>query len=212
MTYENTPHPDIEAALTLEDAAALAGYTVAGFRTTMSKLNKAGNDLRAPARPGERARRYDADKLKAWIQGGKQVPDRLSSPAANPNATVIRAAAQHANGTWTATLENGGTAVGKNLRALHDNAAALAAQALGVGADQVSVQLDITPPGEVAQKWAETVEQKAKGQEMISAAIEERGRIVAALKRDNFTNDDIAAMLGISSQRVQQHSKGTATD
>lgn len=209
MSYENAPHTD--TALTLEDAAALAGYTVNGFRTTMSKLNKAGNDLRAPARAGERARRYDEDKIKQWIQAGKPVPDPLSSrPSAG--AREIPGTAQHVNGTWTATMPefgNGGTAVAKNLRALHENATALAAQHLGMQAEQISVQLDITAPGDAGARWAGTVEKKDQGQKMISEAIEERQTIIADLKAaGGFTNDDIAAMLGISPQRVQQLSNG----
>jgi hypothetical protein len=201
---------DIDAALTLEEAAKKAGYTVNGFRTTMSKLNKAGHDLRAPARAGERARRYDADKLKAWIEGGKVVPDRLKNTAPAKDARIIQATAKHTKETWTATLETGGTAVGKTLHALRANAAALAAQELDLPANQVSVQLDVTPPQEVAELWAQTVEEKTRGQELISAAIEKRHGIVAGLKDDGFTNDDIAAMLGISAQRVQQHTKGVA--
>jgi hypothetical protein len=208
VTYKNTPHPDIDAALTLEDAAKLAGYSPNGFRTIMSRLNKAGHDLRAPARPGERARRYDADKLAAWIEGGKIIPARVTTPAPTEGGRIIQATATHSKETWTATLDTGGTVVAKNLHTLQVNAAALAAQKLDVPADQVSVQLNITPPADIGERWAETVKEKQRGQEIISAAVEARHGIVADLKAANFTNDDIAAMLGISPQRVQQHSKG----
>lgn len=211
MTNNNTTHPDNDAALTLEDAAKKAGQTVNGFRTTMSRLNKAGHDLRAPARPGERARRYDADKLAAWIAGGKIVPARVQTPTPSEGGRIITATATHSNGTWTATLDTGNTAIAKNLHTLQTNAAALAAQELNVPTDQVSVHLDITPPGDIGDRWAKTVEEKKRGQEIISAAVEARHGIVADLKADQFTNEDIAAMLGISVQRVQQHSKGIST-
>lgn len=200
MSHEN-------AALTLEEAAKKAGQTVNGFRTTMSRLNKAGHDLRAPARSGERARRYDPDKLAAWIAGGKAVPARITTPAPFEGGHIVQATATHTNGTWTATLSTGGTAVAKNLHSLQANATALAAQELNVPAETVGVQLNITPPADIGERWAETVREKQRGRDIISAAVEARHGIVADLKAGMFTNDDIAAMLGISGQRVQQLAK-----
>jgi hypothetical protein len=196
-----------DSALTLEEAAKKAGQTVNGFRTTMSRLNKAGHDLRAPARPGERARRYDPDKLADWIAGGKAVPARITTPAPSEGGHIIQATATHANGIWAAAMETGGTAVAKTLHSLQANAAALAAQELNVPAEKVGVQLNIMPPADFGERWAETVREKQRGQEIISAAVEARHGIVADLKAGKFTNDDIAAMLGISVQRVQQLAK-----
>lgn len=208
MNYENTPHPDVDAALTLEEAARFVGYTPNGFRSAMSRLNRSGKDLRAPARPGERARRYDPDKLRSWVNNGKPIPD--VTPAPKPGANTITGIAVHAGGIWTATLPKiGATAVGRNLRALHQNASAAAAQALGTTADGINIKLEIIPPGDAGQRWTSTVEKKKKGQEMIAAAIEERQGIVADLKKANFTYEDIGMMLGISAPRARQLAAGT---
>lgn len=208
MTYENTPHPDIDATLTAEEAATKAGYTVGWFRTAMSKLNKAGNDLRAPARPGERARRYDVDKLNAWIEGGKIIPDGKGGDDADA-AHTIQGTAKHTNGTWTGTLESGENVTGKTLRALQANAAALAAQGLDVPANQVRVQLDIETPGEAGERWAEAARKNEEGQRLIAQATEERHAVIAELRATGgFTQEDIATMLGISQQRVTQYLQG----
>lgn len=209
MTYENTPHPDIDAALTAEEGAKLAGLSVGGFKNAMSKLNRAGHDLRAPARPGERARRYDVDKLNAWIASGKTIPD--AAGPADENAHTVQATAQHVNGTWTATLETGETATGKTIRALQSNAAALAAQAAGLPANQVRVQLDVKTPGNAGDRWADAAKKNDEGQKLLSQAAEERQAVIAELRATGgFTQEDIASMLGISQQRVTQYLQGAA--
>lgn len=131
-----------------------------------------------------------------------------NTPEPSQDRHIITATATHTNGTWTATLETGSTAVAMNLHTLQTNATALAAQELDLPADQVSIQLNITPPGDIGERWEKTVAEKKRGQEIISASVESRHGIVADLKAAKFTNEDIAAMLGISAQRVQQHSKG----
>lgn len=207
MMHENTPHPDIDTALTAEEGAKLAGLSVGGFKNAMSKLNKAGHDLRAPARPGERARRYDVDKLTAWINGGKPIPDPAGP--ANENARTVQATAQHVNGIWSATLETGETAAGKTVRALQSNAAALAAQVLGLPVNQVRVQLEVQTPGNAGSRWAEAARKNDEGQKLLSQAAEERHAVIAELRTSGgFTQEDIAAMLGISQQRVTQYLQG----
>jgi hypothetical protein len=209
VTYENTPNPEIDATLTAEEAAKKAGYTVGWFRTAMSKLNKAGNDLRAPARPGERARRYDVDKLNAWIEGGKIIPDGKGNDG--DDARTVQGTAKHVNGAWSATLETGETATGKTLRALQGNASALAAQGLGLPANQVRVQLDVETPGDAGARWASAAQKNEQGLQLISQATEERHAVIAELRATGgFTQEDIASMLGISQQRVTQYLQGNA--
>ncbi|MFK0005011.1 helix-turn-helix domain-containing protein [Paenarthrobacter sp. NPDC090522] len=208
MTYENTPHPDIDAALTAEDGAKLAGLSVGGFKNAMSKLNKAGHDLRAPAQPGIRARRYDVDKLTAWIEAGKTIPG--AADPTDENTQAVQATAQHVNGIWSATLETGETVTGKTIRALQSNADALASQVLGLPANQVRVQFDIQAPGTAGDRWAEAARKNDEGQKLLSQATEERHAVIAELRTSGgFTQDDIAAILGISQQRVTQYLQGT---
>lgn len=193
-------------ALTAEEAAKLTGYTTAWFRTAMSKLNKAGHDLRTPKQPGERARRYDLDKVTAWIEDGKKIPN---GKKADENATVIVATAEHVNGLWRATLASGEVATGKTLRVLQDNADALVS---GTGEGEVfRVQLEVNAPGQTAERWAAAAQKQEDGNKLIAQASEERQNLIAQLRATGgFIQEDIATMLGISQQRVTQHLQGKA--
>ena len=93
---------DSTNALTVEEAAKRVGMTLAYFRTTMTKLNNSGQDLRTPAQPGERARKYDPAKLDAWKAAGAKVPKNdLSIPKAKPDAREIAATATRKGNHWT---------------------------------------------------------------------------------------------------------------
>lgn len=201
MTNENTP--DDEATIGLEEAAEKAGLTVGAFKNAVAKLNKAGNDLRAPAQKGIRTRRYDRDKLNAWIQ------TRKTAPQPSASAHTIQATAKHTKETWTATLETGDTAVGKTLHSLKRNAAALAAHRLDVPAYEVRVELDVETPGDAGERWAAAARKIEEGQKLIAEAMDERQAVVAELRASGgHVQEDIALMLGISQQRVVQFLQG----
>lgn len=210
MTYENVPFAEIPATLSAEEAAEFTGYTPGTFRTLMIRLNNTPQDLRSPRQPGERgARRYDKDKLQEWINSGKPLPDsspRSATPAAN--ARQITGTAHRQNGKWLATMPeiNQGTQA-DNLRNLRRNAQALAADTLGTPRDQVAVSLDVKIPDDTAAQWAQVREQEDRARAMIAEAAQKRRNIIAGLRAQGCINDDIADMLGISTQRVQQLAK-----
>lgn len=207
MSYTTEPHPEIDGGIALEDAAKAAGLAPDSFAVTMSRLNKSGRDLRSPARPGERARRYDAEKLAAWISEGKPVPARRQAPA--PGAKTVQGTAAHENGVWTARLESGDTVKAKTITALRSAAQEKVAEKLALTTDQVDVQLTITAPQGVAEQWQEAADELAHAEALMQASKAKRLALVASLKV-TFTNDDIAAMLGLSPQRVHQLSKSAA--
>ncbi|WP_309081595.1 hypothetical protein [Zhihengliuella sp.] len=95
-------------ALSLEDAAQLAGMHPATFRQRMTRLNGTPADLRAPHIPGERARRYDSRKLNAWIDQGKPVPKyipmTIPAPAASDARRLKATVQQRAVDRWTAYI------------------------------------------------------------------------------------------------------------
>lgn len=76
-------------ALSLKEAAQLAGMPASTFRQAMTRLNGTPSDLRTPHVPGERARRYDPQRLAEWIDRGKPLPKY--TPMTVPAPTVPEA-------------------------------------------------------------------------------------------------------------------------
>lgn len=206
--FENVPLTTEPHALSVEDAAARAGRAVPYFRTLMSKLNRAGRDLRTPAQPGERARRYDLDKLDAWIGEGQPVPEAATSipkPRSDARTIQARATRNTDRNTWTITMDeiNQGTET-QNLRNARQVAHTLAVERLGVDRDQVTVNLTPELPAAAAERW-----QQAKAAHDEAAAAASRAatlsrQVVQDLKALECTYQDIGDLLGISHQRAQQ--------
>lgn len=206
--YENVPLVSEPHALTVEQAAARAGRAVPYFRTVMSKLNSAGRDLRTPAQPGERSRRYDLDKLNAWITEGMPVPaaePAIPTPRADARTIQARAVRNTARNTWTVTMEEIGQgteteSLSKAQRVAH----ALAVEKLGVEPDQVTVTITPELPTDAAERW-----EQAKGEQEAAKAAASRAaalsrQVVQDLKAQGCTYQDIGNLLGISHQRAQQ--------
>lgn len=206
--FENVPLTTEPHALSVEDAAARAGRAVPYFRTIMSKLNNAGRDLRTPAQKGERARRYDLDKLDAWITEGQPIPEAAPSipkPRADARTIHARATRNTTRNTWTITMDeiNQGTET-ENLRNAHQTAHALAVEKLGVTPDQVTVKLTPELPTDAAERWqqAKTAHDEAAAAARHAAALSRQ--VVHELKTQGFKYQDIGELLGISHQRAQQ--------
>ena len=193
-------------ALTAEEAAKRVGMTLAYFRTTMTKLNNSGQDLRTPAQPGERARKYDPAKLDAWKAAGAKVPKNdLSIPKAKPDAREIAATATRKGNHWLVDLPeiNQGTQT-ENLRNANRIAHALAVEKLGVAADEVTVKLSITMPADAAEKWEQAKAQEKEAREAATRAAQLSRQAVHELKAQGCTYQDIGDLLGITPQRAQQ--------
>lgn len=203
--YENVP-AEIPIALSLDEAAQRVGMNPAYFRTTMTKLNAGGRDLRTPAQPGERARKYDVDKLDAWKAEGLPVPkDSLRVPQAKPGAREIAATATRKGSHWIVDLpEIGQGTQTENLRNAHRVSHALAVEKLGVSSDEVTVNLTIALPADAAQKWDEAKSREREAREAAALASNLSREVVRDLKAQGFTFQDIGEVLGISMQRAQQ--------
>lgn len=207
-SYENVP-AEIPMALSIEEAAQRVGMKVAYFRTTMTKLNASGRDLRTPAQPGERARKYDVDKLDAWKAEGLPVPkDSLRVPQAKPGAREINATATRKGSHWLVDLpEIGQGTQTENLRNAQRVSHALAVEKLGVSPDEVSVNLSIVLPADAARKWEEAKSREREAREAAALASNLSREVVRDLKGQGFTFQDIGEVLGISMQRAQQLSQ-----
>lgn len=192
--------------LTAEEAAERVGRTPAYFRVLMSKLNHGGRDLRAPAHPGERARRYDADKIDAWVAEGMPVPTKPNTiPTPKPDARKISATATRTGNMWTVNIEeiNQGTQT-ESIRNAHRIAHALAVKKTGLAPDEVTIELTVELPTETAHQWekAKTKEMEAKATAALAAKLSRQ--VVQDLQAQGCTFHDIGEMLGISHQRAQQ--------
>lgn len=208
-SYENVPLTDTPHALTVEQAAERIGRTPAYFRTIMSKLNHGGRDLRTPAQPGERARRYDLDKLDAWVAEGMPVPAETTTvPTPRPDARRIKATATRTGTMWTVTMDeiNQGTET-KDLRNAHRIAHALAVKKTGLAPDEVTIDLTFELPTEAAKKWEEAKAKEAEAKAATVLAAKLSRQVIQDLQAEGCTYQDIGEMLGISYQRAQQLAK-----
>ena len=76
-------------------------------------------------------------------------------------------------------------------------------------ANQVRAQLDVKTPGDAGNRWAEAARKYEEGQKLLAQAGEDRHAVIAELRATGgFTQEDIAAMLGITQQRVTQYLQG----
>lgn len=203
--YENVP-AGVPLALTLEEAAQRVGMKTAYFRTTMTKLNAGGRDLRTPPKAGERARRYDIDKLDAWKAEGCPVPkDAPGIPKAKPGAREVTATATRKGAHWLVELPeiNQGTQT-ENLRSAHRISHALAVEKLGLAPDEVTVNLQITLPDDAAEKWDRAKEREREAREAAADASALSRQVVQDLRGQGLTLQDISELLGLSPQRVHQ--------
>lgn len=202
VSYENVPHPDIDATLDAETAAAIAGYSLRGFRTAMSRLNNTPHDLRAPKRVGERGRRYDADRLRAWLGSGKAFPD--AAGAGSEASHTIHAVAEFSDGQWVADVPGAGIAVGTSLRALSRNARVAGGKALGVDPDDVDVRLEAKVPDDATGLLRSSKDKESRAKALQEQARRDQQRAVALLLGRGWSQADVAHAFGISFQRVQQ--------
>ena len=208
-SYENTPHADALNALTAEEAAQRVGRSPTYFRVIMSKLNHGGRDLRTPAQPKERARRYDLNKLDAWVADGMPVPTETNTvPTPIPDARKINATATLTGNMWTVTLDeiNQGTQTG-NLRNAHRIVHALAVKKTGLAPDEVTIALTVELPTEAAKQWEEAKTKEAEAKTAATLAAKLSRQVVQDLQAQGCTYQDIGEMLGISHQRAQQLAK-----
>lgn len=208
-TYENVPLTDTPHALTADEAAKHVGRTPAYFRVMMSKLNHSGRDLRTPAQPRERARKYDLDKLNAWAAEGMPIPTETNTiPTPKPNARKIHATATRTGTMWTVTMDeiNQGTQT-ENLRNAHRIAHALAVQKTGLPTDEITIILTTNLPTEAAKKWEEAKQKQAEAKTATALAAKLSRQVVQDLQAQGCTYLDIGEMLGISHQRAQQLAK-----
>lgn len=208
-SYENVPLTDTPHALTAEEAAQRVGRSPSYFRVTMSKLNHSGRDLRTPAQPGERARKYDLDKLDAWVADGMPVPAETNTiPTPKPNARQIQATATRTPTGWTVTMDeiNQGTHT-ENLRNAQRIAHALAVEKTGLAPDKITVNLTVNLPTDAATHWNEAKTKEAEAKTAAALAAKLSRQVVQDLQAQGCTLSDIGQMLGISNQRAQQLAK-----
>lgn len=210
--YENVPLIDTPHALTADEAAKHVGRTPAYFRTIMSKLNHGGRDLRTPAQPGERARKYDLDKLTAWVTEGMPIPTETNTiPTPKPNARKINATATRTGTTWTVTMDEiGQGTTTENLRNAHRIAHALAVKKTGLAPDEVTIALTFELPTETAHQWETAKQKQAEAKTATALAAKLSRQVVLDLQAQGLTYLDIGELLDISHQRAQQLAKSGA--
>lgn len=94
---------------------------------------------------------------------------------------------------------------------VQDQAERLAATALGVDASEVTVTVVYPLPETVREDWEQIREDKSRAQELSVSADARTQAVVSALHASGYNGRDIAAMLGLSFQRISQILK-TTTD
>ncbi|WP_144662917.1 hypothetical protein [Paenarthrobacter nicotinovorans] len=207
MKFETAAAEETNLPLDVDQAAHRAGITVPSFRTLMSKINGTPADLRTPAKTGERARKYDLDKLDAWIRAGRPVGD---SAAQEPQGPPVHVAA---TATWTGTrwniaAEDPQTSVAAgDLKTAMRTVAEEAASLMGIPG-RVVLDLSFDVDAAARRKWSEAADLRARGEELQRQAAQKRREVVRALVETGMSLPDIGQVLGISYSRVQQINTG----
>jgi hypothetical protein len=189
-----------EETLTAEQAAKEAGIAVVYFKKLMRELNNTPHDLRAPRQPGQRTRKYQAQKTRQWIKNGRPTGKNLPHPT---NTTTITTTTTHGPNGWTTTHQNQ-TAIGRNLTELRRNLTALAAHQMGVAPEIVAVDLQIAIPEAAAPQFARLDAIAAEMEKLKAERDDQRQVAVFKMHELGLSNDDIAAVFGFTPPRIAQ--------
>lgn len=195
----------MEATLSAIEAAKRAGMSPTYFRQVMSRLNNTSRDLRAPAAPGERARRYDPARLDQWVAAGRPA-EVDEGEGDSPSGRTVRARASRTlTAGWDVEVEDlEAMIVARTLDQARNLVRQRAALSLGVAPEEITIDLEIVLEEPAAQTVREFEEIRAevKALEERSAALQSQS--VRQLRGQGFTMAEIARVLGVSMQRVQQ--------
>ncbi|MGO4298451.1 helix-turn-helix domain-containing protein [Glutamicibacter sp. MCAF14] len=193
--------------ITPEEAAELANIPVTSFRQRMTRLNDTPNDLRAPKKPGERARSYDAKKVTQWIADGmptKTGPKNAPRPTAK-NAT-----------TYTATATRSGHQISAHFAEIDLTVSARTATELEALAQQkiaerfkttpakVQINLKFELPTKAHEHLDQLTEAKEQFKEIHAKITQLQHDTAAALLAAGWSHAAIAEVLDVSSSRVYQ--------
>ncbi|MGP5165089.1 hypothetical protein [Arthrobacter rhombi] len=195
----------MKATLSAIEAAERAGMSPTYFRQVMSRLNNTSRDLRAPAAPGERARRYDPARLDQWVAAGRPAEADEADGDARSGQTVRARASRTLTGGWDVVAEGlDALVVARTLDQARNAVRQRSALALGIAPEEITIELEIILNELAAETVREYEEIRAevKALEERSAAL--RSQSVRQLREQGFTMAEIARVLGVSMQRVQQ--------
>lgn len=124
--------------------------------------------------------------------------------------STYRATAHREDAYWVVRIEGVGVTQGRNLAEAKVMAADLVVAMLDVEPAQVTVELDVDLPhglGEAVTAARHSIAEAASAQRR---AAEQSRALVRALRGDaGMTGKDIAAVLGVSEQRVSQLAAGS---
>lgn len=207
MTFETAPAEETNLPLDVDQAAARAGLTVPSFRTLMSKINGTPADLRTPPSAGERARRYDLDKLDAWIRAGRPVGDHTVHDTTGSGVHVP------ATATWTGTRwivvvqDPQASAAAPDLKTAMRTVAEEVTSQRGTP-ERVVLDLSFDVDATARRKWSEATDLRARGEALQRQAAQKRREVVREFVETGMSLPDIGQVLGISYQRVQQINTG----
>lgn len=195
--------------LTLEQAANKAGIKPTYFRYLMSQLNGTNLDLRIPPEPGERARRYSPQKLAAWMKNGKPLPasERTSAPEESDAQThVAGTAVRTTNGNgWTVSVEDPSILVEANtLQRAWSLSRMKAAEKLGIELEELVVDVTVEFPAAQAAHFETGRQLAAEAEATRLKAEQHRLEGIRGLVKAGWRNNEIAAAMGMTPQRIQQ--------
>ncbi|MGP5700724.1 hypothetical protein ACTXPA_17625 [Glutamicibacter arilaitensis] len=195
--------------LTLEQAADKANIKPAYFRYLMSQLNGTNLDLRTPPEPGERARRYSAQKLAAWIKNDKPLPSSEAATEVGDSDSqrhLAGKAVRTTNGNgWTVSVDDPSVLVeASTLQRAWALSRMKAAEALGVELEELVVDVTVQFPANQAAHFETSRQLAAEAEATRLKAEQHRLEGIHGLVKAGWRNNEIAAAMGMTPQRIQQ--------
>lgn len=121
--------------------------------------------------------------------------------------TRVKALAEFDGTWWVLTLPGYGATQCRTVAAARRQAAALVADLDEVPVESVHVDLDVTVPG-VSDELRRVQRQQARQAEVARALAESRRALMRSLHDKGLSQEDIAAVAGVSRPAVQQALRG----
>jgi hypothetical protein len=184
-------------SLTLRQAAGRARLTVPDFRVAADALKGTDEDLRAAGGAGPE--RFDAGRIDKWLRR-QFLRRRPADDAGLPSAVAVQA-------SWDG---NQWIMVAPDLDVMVTD------RRLMAGQRRLARQLSEDTDGEVTfnvtystnhpafEGWLRADDLRSQAERLLHRAAQERSEAIAELRRQGMTMPEIAAVLGLTAQRIQQ--------
>lgn len=190
-------------SITVRQAAGRARVSVAAFRDAADLLRGTDQDLRSDVT--DSGDRYDVRKVDRWVQQQFHASSGHDGGTA-PSIRAIAVVASWEAGLWTVTApawERSGTHP-RLMAAQRLLADALRAEMALSPGERVEFDVLYSADHPALRTWAHAEDLRRQAAELTQRASAERLEAVLELRGQGMTPPEIASVLGLTTQRIQQ--------